>query len=518
VTAVASRVISVDQRCRSIAAATPHQPAVIGFGRRTGPTTLTWGELDRESADRARLLDHGGRPGPADAVVTFGAPSQAETVIRILACLRARVPFLPLDPGAPAAERERLLRAAASTGPVRLWDGRTAPVAPSGSAPARTAEPPGTGGPAAQHAPGTPGYLLATGSSSGRPRLIAHPGPPGYDPARVPNPLLRATGWQSGQRQLVVGPLHHAAPLTTCLEALLDGNTLVLQETFDPRAAVKILDEYAVEWMELTPTHMQWMLIALERENPELGSLRSIVHTAARCPGPVKRAWIDRLGPTRVFEFYGATEGIGMTLVRGDEWLARPGTVGRGFCTQIRILDDRGRALPPGATGEIYLRSSGFLAGQAAPPGPAAAAGPVKRTADGFRSVGDHGWLDEQKYLFLSPRREDMVVIGGANVYPAEVENVLADHPQIQDCAVVATPDGLVGSRLVAFVVPRPAAAPAAAAVLAFCSERLAQHKVPAAVRFVGQVPRSEAGKLQRWRLAEAVEAGTAPGKEDRDD
>jgi bile acid-coenzyme A ligase len=463
---------------------------------------LTWGELDRESADRARLIDHAGRPGPADAVVAFGAPSQAESVIRILACLRARIPFLLLDPGAPAAERERLLRAAASTSPVRLWDGHTAPV-----------KPPGTGGPAARRAPGTPGYLLATGSSSGRPRLVAHPGPPGYDPARVPNPLLRATGWRSGQRQLVVGPLHHAAPLTTCLEALLDGNTLVLQETFNPRAAVNILDECAVEWMELTPTHMQWMLIALERENPELRSLHSIVHTAARCPEPVKRAWIDRLGPTRVFEFYGATEGIGMTLVRGDEWLARPGTVGRGFCTQIRILDDRGRALPPGTSGEIYLRSSGFLAGSAAGPG-AAAAGSVKRTADGFRSVGDHGWLDEQKYLFLSPRREDMVVIGGANVYPAEVENVLADHPQIQDSAVVATPDNLVGSRLVAFVVPRPAAAaPATAAVLAFCSERLAQHKVPAAVRFVDQVPRSEAGKLQRWRLAEAVRAGTVPGK-----
>jgi bile acid-coenzyme A ligase len=493
-TAVASRAISVDERCRSIAAGAPGQPAVIAFGSRAGPTTLTWADLDRESAQRARLLDRSGS-GLAGTVVAFGAPSQAETVVRILACLRAGVPFLPLDPGAPAAERERLLQAAVGSGPVRLWDGLS-----------RLAEQAEPGGPVSQPG-GKVGYLLATGSSSGRPRLVCHQGWAGYDPARVPNPLLRATGWRSGQRQLVVGPLHHAAPLTTTLEALLDGNTLVLQETFNPRAAMAILDDCAVEWMQLTPTHMQWMLIVFGQAGPALRSLRSVVHTAAHCPERVKRAWIDRLGPTRIFEFYGATEGIGATLVRGDEWQARPGTVGRGFCTQIRILDDRGRQLPPGVVGAVYLRSSGFLAGLP---------GAVKQTADGFRSVGDYGWLDEQKYLFLSPRRDDMVVIGGANVYPAEVENVLAEHPQILDSAVIATQDSLVGSRLTAYVVLRPAATLDASAILAFCSERLAQHKVPAGVRLVGQVPRSEAGKLQRWRLTET--AGTAPGKENRDE
>jgi bile acid-coenzyme A ligase len=502
-------VLSVDQRCRSIAAADPGRPAVIGFDRRGGESTITWLELDRQSAARARLL-----PGPAAkpaAVVAFAAPSGAETVIRILACLRAGVPFLPIDPKAPASERARLLEAAAARREVRVWDGHAPVPGPDRPGP----DGPGPDGPGPQRF-GPPaariGYLLASGSSSGRPRLIAHPGPAGYDSARTPNPLLRATGWVSGQRQLIVGPLHHAAPFTTCVEALLDGNTLLLEEVFSPRAALRILDDYAVEWMELTPTHMQWLLMAVDQEVPRLRSLRAVVHTAARCPGAVKRGWMDLLGPSRVFEFYAATEGIGTTLVRGDEWLRRPGTVGRGFCTQIRILDERGRELPPGSPGEVYLRKSGFSAGWAA------SGGAAKRTVDGFRSVGDHGWLDEERYLFLSPRREDMVVIGGANVYPAEVENVLADHPGILDAAVIGAQDDLVGSQLIAFVVPRPAARLDEPAVRAFCAQHLSRHKVPSSVRFVDHVPRSEAGKLQRWRLRDKAAARAAGGEEDGHD
>jgi bile acid-coenzyme A ligase len=492
----AASVMSIDQRCRSIAAAGPDRPAIIGFDKRGSEDTVSWRELDRGSAARAALLGGQGQD-PAGAVIAFDAPSCAETVFRILACLRAGIPFLPLDPRAPPDERARLLRAAAVGRQVWLWDGQTSPAAQAGP-------PAGQAGSRARPAR----YLLASGSSSGRPRLIAHHGLAGYDSRRLPNPLLRATGWQGGQRQLIVGPLHHAAPLTICVEALLDGNTILLQETFSPRAAMRILDDYAVEWMALTPTHMQWMLMAVEGADPVLRSLRAIVHTAARCPGAVKRGWIDLVGPSRVFEFYAATEDIGTTLVRGDEWLRRPGTVGRGFCTQIRILDERGYELPVGSAGEVYLRRSGFAAAGAA------SAGAARRTADGFCTVGDHGWLDEERYLFLSPRREDMVVVGGANVYPAEVENVLADHPEIADSAVVGMPDDLVGARLIAFVVPRPAASLDAPTVLAFCAQRLSSHKVPSSVRFVDHVPRSEAGKLQRWRLQDMAVAMATGGEE----
>ena len=492
-------MISVDQRCRAIAAAGPRRLAVIGFGKRGEEDTLTWLELERESAACASMLDRLGD----GSVVAFEAPNRAKTVIHVLACLRAGVPFIPLEPKAPPGEYARLMQAAGAHQRVMLWDGRRRPSPQEAQAPGGCSDLP------AQTRGVQVSYFLASGSSSGRPRLIAHPGPAGYDRARLPNPLLRATGWLSGQRQLIIGPLHHAAPFTTCVEALLDGNTILLQETFNPGAAVRILDEHAVEWLELTPTHMQWMLMAMEREEPVLRSLRAIVHTAARCPDVVKRGWIDRLGPARVFEFYAATEGIGTTLVRGDEWLRRPGTVGRGFCTQIRILDERGREQSAGSVGEVYMRRSGFSVRTAG------VGGTVRRAAGGFSSVGDYGWLDQDRYLFLSPRREDMVVVGGANVYPAEVENVLAEHPEILDSAVTGAAEDLIGTRLVAFIVPRLGAVLDEPTVLAFCSERLSKHKVPSAVRFVDQVPRSDAGKLQRWKLRDTADVMAAEDEED---
>ncbi|MGH3201152.1 MAG: AMP-binding protein [Streptosporangiaceae bacterium] len=476
--------LSVDDRIRSIAAAHPRRPAVIGFDDRDREQVLTWSGLERESADRAKLLPR--RRGAA--LIALDAPNRVETVIRILACLRGNLPPLPLDPKAPPAERDRLLQAAGAAHVVHVWTESSQPTPASEAGP----EPRGPAG-----------YLLATGGSSGSPRVIAHPGPVSYDRRRVPNPLLTATGWTSGQRQMVVGPLHHAAPFTACLEGLLDANTIVLQDVFRPRSTVRLIAEHAVEWVQLTPTHMQWMAMAIEREQPLPPSLRAMVHTAAPCPETVKREWIALLGPSRVFEFYAATENIGTTLVRGDEWLRHPGTVGRGFCTQIRILDSRGRPAP--SVGEIYMRKGGFSSDAAA------RSAAVRRTADGFSSVGDYGWLDGERYLFLSPRREDMVLVGGANVYPAEVEAALLEHPEIGDCAVIGVPDEQVGSQLAAFVVRRPGAGLDERAVRSFCAAHLSPHKIPQSVDFIDQVPRSESGKLHRRRLHDMARTTRTP-------
>lgn len=484
--------ISVDERIRFIAKTHPGRVAAFEFADSGAATAITWSELERKSAAGAELLPDAGTAA-APAVIAFEASSTIETLTKVLACMRQGLPLLPLNPKAPPAEQNRLLRVASADYPVHLWNGATRPGPPAGAAQRTGAAHP------------RPGYLLATGGSSGQPKLIAHPGPVDYDSGRVPNRLLAATGWQNGQRQLIVGALHHAAPFTTCLEALLDANTIFLQESFRPRDALRIMSEYDVEWTQLTPTHMQWMLLAMASGYPRLSALRAIVHTAAPCPASVKRAWIEMLGPTRVFEFYAATEGIGTTLVRGDEWLRHPGTVGRGFFTQIRVLDERFRLAPAGSVGEIYMRKSGFLAERATPPG-----GSVKWTPDGFSSVSDYGWLDEENYLFLSPRREHMVVVGGENVYPAEVESVLMEHAEIYDSAVIGIPDDLVGKRLAAFVVLRPGARPDTSSLLAFCSDQLSAYKVPRSIYFVDQLPRSDSGKLERWRLPGAVDAAQA--------
>jgi bile acid-coenzyme A ligase len=487
---------SVDDRIRSLAAECPQRPAVVAFDSRDHEQVITWSQLERESAARADLLP-GRHAAAVSPVIAFDAPSSVESLIRIVACLRSSLPPLPLDPHVPRPERASLLEAASRQYPVRVWD-ESPPAAP------KTQED------AASQAGAKPplGFLLATGGSSGLPRLIAGPGPFRYDPRRIPNSLFKATGWRSGQRQLVVGPLHHSASFAACIQGILDANTILLHEVFRPRSTVRILAEHAVEWVQLTPVHMQWMLMAMQNGSVRLPSLRGIVHTAAPCPEAVKRAWLELLGPTRVFEYYGMTENIGTTLVRGDEWLRHPGTVGRGFFTHIKILDEHGQDSPTRSVGEVYMRRGGFAADSEN-------SGAIRHTCDGFSSVGDYGWLDEERYLFLSPRRDDMVLVGGTNVYPAEIETVLLSHPEILDCAVLGVSDELIGARLAAFVAIRPGSELDEAGLRSFCAGHLSQHKVPQSIRFIGEIPRSAAGKLQRRRLREMTGfAQTADGSD----
>jgi bile acid-coenzyme A ligase len=292
----------------------------------------------------------------------------------------------------------------------------------------------------------------------------------------------------------VLGPLYHAAPFTSLLSGLLDGHTIIVQGAFSPENAADAIERHGVQWMQVTPSHMSKMLAAPEVTAERLASLRAVLHTAAPCDAATKRGWIDLLGPTRVYEMYGATEQIGMTLARGDEWLARPGTVGKGFLTQIKVLDEDGFAVPPGVVGRVFMRRG---AGRR-PSGVDLSA--VEHTVDGFLTVGDHGYVDEDGYLFLSGRRADMMTVGGSNVYPAEIERVVLELPGVRDVAVVGREHPDFGSVPVAYVVADPGLT--AADVNRHCRTALAVHKRPRQVEFVDELPRTEAGKLHRWRLA----------------
>jgi bile acid-coenzyme A ligase len=315
--------------------------------------------------------------------------------------------------------------------------------------------------------------------------------------------VIRQTGWRTGQRQLIVGPLYHAAPFTAFLDALLDSNTVVLQPFFAPQWTVELVRRYAIEWLQLTPAHMREILRLPDPDPAGFASLRAMLHTAARCDADTKRGWIDLLGPERVYELYGATEGIGVTLVRGDEWLARPGTVGRGFLTQIRILDDIGNPVQTGTTGTVFMRTpqrvsrADYVNDQA-----------IRTTLDGFATVGDHGRLDRDGYLYLEPRDHDTINVGGEKVDPDEVEAALRDHPAVIDAVAVAVPHQTLGSVVAAHIVLRPGASVRKAELAAHCGRRLAGYKIPKHFMFVDQVPRSAAGKIQRWRLAPYHENG----------
>jgi bile acid-coenzyme A ligase len=483
-------VTTVRRRIADIARAEPDRSAIIGFDTDLAEQVLPWREFADQvaaAADALRAaLDSSTR---SCAVVPAGNTLPA--AVGIAAALAAEVPVFPLNPATPPAERDALLRLLGRRfGHGYLMDERLRPQRidlPAGP------EPP----------PGAVAYLLATGASTGVPKISARPGPLGYDPARTPSPVIRQTGWRTAQRQLIVGPLYHAAPFTAFLDALLDRNTVVLQPFFAPQWTVELIHRYAIEWLQLTPTHMREILRLADLDPASFASLRGMLHTAARCDADTKRGWIDLLGPARVYELYGATEGIGVTLVRGDEWLARPGTVGRGFLTQIRVLDDAGNPVPPGTTGTVFMRTpqrvdrADYVNDQA-----------IRTTLDGFATVGDHGRLDPDGYLHLAPRDHDTINVGGEKVDPDEVEAALRDHPAIRDAVAVAVPHPTLGAVVGAHLVLHPGARVRKAELAAHCGRRLAGYKIPKHFTFVDQIPRSAAGKIQRWRLAPHHENG----------
>jgi bile acid-coenzyme A ligase len=236
----------------------------------------------------------------------------------------------------------------------------------------------------------------------------------------------------------------------------------------------------------------------------DLSSIDAILYGGAPIPKWVVQAWFELVGPERFFFSYGGTEGHGLVMTRGDEWLKHEGTVGRPIDCEVRILDEKGNDLPPGEVGEIFLRRSD--------PSPSfsylGASGP-EPSVDGFRSFGDLGWLDEDGYLYIADRRVDLVVSGGANVYPAEVETALSEHPGVADVAVIGLPDPEWGRRVHALIEPADRAHPPSPDDLrAHCRARLAGYKVPKSFEIVDRLPRTAAGKINRSALV----ADRAPG------
>ena len=489
-------ILSVRRRICDIAQAEPGRTALLGFDAHLAEQVVSWRELaDRVVAAADALRAALNRSTPSCVVVP--TDNTVPAAISIAAALAAEVPVFPMNKATPSAEQDALLRLLGR----RFAHGylMDAQLRPQRVDLTEGPEPPAGADAVA--------YLLATGASSGIPKISARPGPLRYDPAGTPSPVIRQTGWRTGQRQLIVGPLYHTAPFTAFLDGLLDRNTIVLQPFFAPQWTVELVRRYAIEWLPLTPTHMREIVRLPDLDPAGFDSLRAVLHTAARCDADTKRGWIDLLGPERVYELYGATEGIGVTLVRGDEWLARPGTVGRGFLTQIRILDDTGNPVPPDTTGTVFMRTpqrvgrSDYVNDQA-----------IRTTLDGFATVGDHGRLDSGGYLYLEPRDHDIINVGGEKVDPDEVEAALRDHPAVADAVAVAVPHRTLGSVVGAHVVLRPGASVRKAELAAHCGRRLAGYKIPKQFMFVDQVPRSAAGKVQRWRLAPHHENGaTAP-------
>lgn len=303
-----------------------------------------------------------------------------------------------------------------------------------------------------------------------------------------------------GMVYLSPAPLYHAAPHTYVRRTITEGGTAVVMGKFDPARALSHIEHFRVTHSQWVPTMFTRLLALPEetRDRHDLTSHRMAFHAAAPCPIPVKRAMIAWWGPI-IREYYAGSESVGTTVVSSAEWLARPGTVGKPVNdVKVHICDADGRVLGPREVGRIWFEGAPRFAYHNAPEKTAAA-----YNDGGWGTLGDLGWLDEEGWLFLSDRRADLILSGGVNLYPAEIEATLVQHPDVAEIAVVGVPNDDLGEQVHAVIVPRAGATPTHAILDAFARERLAGPKRPRSYEFVAELPRSEAGKLLRRILKE---------------
>ena len=304
---------------------------------------------------------------------------------------------------------------------------------------------------------------------------------------------------------LVPGPLYHNAPFSLSTVGLFMGHHLVVLTKFDADVALRAIGDHGVNWMNLVPTMMLRMLRAVQADPDryDLSSLRVVWHMAAPCPEWLKEAWIDLIGPEKLMELYGGTEGQAATIISGTEWLEHRGSVGKPLTGQMKVLDAEGNLAPPGEVGEIYMRPFDG----AAPTYRYIGAEP--RELDGWESLGDLGWMDDDGYVYLSDRRTDLILAGGANIYPAEVEAAIDEHPRVLSSIVVGIPDDDLGQRVHAMV--QPDGEVTVDELIAHLQERLVRYKIPRSFEFIDEPLRDDAGKARRDRDARRGDRAASP-------
>jgi long-chain acyl-CoA synthetase len=343
------------------------------------------------------------------------------------------------------------------------------------------------------------GWMLYSSGTTGKPKGILPPLQEGD--LGAPSMLTRLLGGMFGFTADVVylspAPLYHAGPAgwTTGTQRL--GGTAVVMERFDPLELLAAVERYRVTHVQLVPTHMIRLLKLSdeERSRYDLSSLQQIVHASAPCPVEVKARFLDWMGPI-VHEFYSGSEGAGFCYIGPEEWRAHPGSVGKSMMGAIHIVGDDGEELPVGEEGQVWFSTNRTFEYYGDPEKTKGAWDPR-----GWSWLGDVGRVDEDGYLFLTDRASNMIISGGVNIYPREVEDALVVHPDVTDVAVIGTPDPDMGEKVTAFVLLEPGAEVTGEELITWCRERLSHFKCPREVRFVDALPRLPTGKLLKRLL-----------------
>jgi long-chain acyl-CoA synthetase len=344
---------------------------------------------------------------------------------------------------------------------------------------------------------------LYSSGTTGRPKAIERSAPTEEQMARLMSGSMNFLNVMGvggpGEVHMMCGPLYHSQPIGFSTQALNAGHRVVMMSGgFDAETCLATIEREKVTWITCVPTHLFRILSLPEavRTRYDISSLKAVLHSAAPCPRDVKQAIMKFLPPGVLWEIYGGTEGS-MTMISPGEALENPGSVGKAFPpgTALKILDEAGNELPPGEAGLVYgtpLTGFRYRGAQVLD----------EQTWRGeLYTLGDVGYLDEDGYLFLTDRLKDMIISGGANIYPAEVEAVLFNHPAVGDASVIGVPDEHWGEKVKAIVELRGTASEAD--IIAFCRSHLAHYKCPASVDFVDRLPRDPNGKVRKRELRE---------------
>jgi len=496
------------------AQARPDKPAYVMAG---SGETVTYGELDARSNQGAQLFRSWGlRAGDVIALLMDNTPRFFEIA---WAAQRSGLYYTCVSTKLTAAEVEYIVkdceaRALIVSPALDAVSQALAPLIPGvrlcrtggGMAPFEDFEAARAAMPATPIADETAGSdMLYSSGTTGRPKGVKPA--LGGGPIDAPNALQMIAqglfGFSGDSVYLSPAPLYHAAPLRWCMTVHKLGGTVVVMEKFDPEAALALIERYRANCGQFVPTHFVRMLkLPPEvRARYDVSSMRSAVHAAAPCPVPVKEQMIAWWGPV-ILEYYAGTEGNGFCWINADNWLTHKGSVGQAVLGELRICDEAGEPVPARTEGAVYFANGPAVNYHNAP----------EKTAEsynqhGWTTLGDVGWVDEEGYLYLTDRKSFMIISGGVNIYPQEIENLLITHPKVADAAVVGAPHEEMGEQVVAVIQPLDALADQAALaeeLMAFARANLSHVKAPRRIDFMAELPRHPTGKLYKRLIRDA--------------